>query len=109
MTTPEFREPKPRRHRKMFESPEATARRIAYLERIDRRCIANNGGCLINAATMEFTVQDVNPAGEPVGETYTVKTCTRHAVTVDKAISRFKVHSSRRLPPAEGRRSAPGQ
>jgi hypothetical protein len=106
---PQYEPPQPgRRERSMYQSPEAMRRRIAYLDRIDRRCIANSGTCVINAATFEFTVRDVDPeTREPTGEPYTVKTCTRHVVTVDKATGRYHVLDKRRLPPAQGQGPAP--
>jgi hypothetical protein len=96
------REPRARRKRP-HDTPEGRVRRIAYLERIDRRCFANSGKCVNNAATREFTVRHVDPSrGQPTGEPYKVKTCTRHTVLVAASPSRYQVLEGRELPTAEG-------
>jgi hypothetical protein len=80
-------------------TPDEVARRLAYLERIGRRCEGMNRQCVNNAATRRLTVIDVDPeTGKDVSEPYEVLTCSRHQGLWTKR-AEYRVLAIHQLPP----------
>ena len=113
MTTPAFQAPQPRQpqteptertrlvgHDRYQLSPEEIARRITYLDKVDRRCDANGKRCYHNAANVELTVRNRDPrTGEPAGDPYKIKSCARHRRIWEGGIGLYEVLDARRLEP----------
>jgi hypothetical protein len=75
------RKPPPEKPGRRWYTPEKAQRKLDYWEKIGRRCDGNNRRCLSGAATVEFTVRNIDPAtGKPAGDPYTVRSCGRHRI-----------------------------
>ncbi len=60
-----------------YTTEKEKAGRIAFLEAIDRRCVAYGSKCLKNRATRLVTAYHLED-GQRVGEPVTLKACTKH-------------------------------
>ncbi len=101
-TSPQFQEPEfvsPRRPGRYHYSPEKLAKRYQRLAQIDRQCaykITADRLCYANAATVEVSYYDKDPAtGKPSGPLQRVRACARHKIVWQKGGTYIHVATTR--------------